>query len=163
MPRNYRPSTSVLYTSLMRTDNVGRCANCAATFKYSLIHNGFNESAYAYCDDCGTTAVLSGWSPNIPPEAGLRVHGRITAGVEPFLASCPCGGRFRASAVPRCPACREPLDPVACTAFIEADAPGTAKGWRWQRSWDGLYSIVINGRQVSDPWRRRPTSDVPHL
>ena len=141
-------------------ETVGQCSKCAGAFEYSLIHNGFNDSAYAYCERCGATAMLSGWSSDIPPEAGLRLHERIAAGVEPFLSPCPCGGRFRASADPRCPACAEPLDAIAASAYIEANAPGVATGWRWQRSWSGLYSIIVNGREVPDPWARRSVSDV---
>jgi hypothetical protein len=131
-----------------------------ASFAYALIHSGFNDSAYAYCDRCGVTAILSGWSADIPAQAGLQLHERITPSVEPFLAPCSCGGRFSASASPRCPTCDEPLDANTAGQFIEADALGAAQGWRWQRSWDGLYAIIINGREVQDPWLRHPSSSV---
>jgi hypothetical protein len=36
---------------------------------------------------------------------------------------------------------------------FEADAPGTAKGWQWQRSWTGVYFVIIEGRAVYDNWR----------
>lgn len=25
-------------------------------------------------------------------------------------------------------------------------------GWQWQRSWKGLYAIVVDDRHVADPW-----------
>lgn len=33
-------------------------------------------------------------------------------------------------------------------------APGTAKGWRWQRNWSDLYSIVVEGCVARNPWKR---------
>lgn len=138
--------------------DTGQCPLCTLAFHYRLVHNGFNDSAYAYCDRCGMTALLSGWSEDIPRAAHLQVHQRIGVGVEPFLAPCTCGGHFRAEAMPRCPYCQGILDPRAATAFIEANAPGTLAGWRWQQSWDGLYAIIINDRVVSDPWIRTPTA-----
>jgi hypothetical protein len=35
---------------------------------------------------------------------------------------------------------------------IEADAPGTAKGWRWQRNWTGLYCVILADGVVHDNW-----------
>jgi len=37
--------------------------------------------------------------------------------------------------------------------YIEAQAAGTAKGWRWQRSWDGCYCIIIENRVTNDNWK----------
>jgi hypothetical protein len=139
----------------------GTCHECRATFAYSLIHNGFNESAYAYCNRCGTTAVLSGWASNIPPDASFQAHVKIAPGVESFLAPWPCGGRFTADAVPRCPSCHVELDPEAARDFVERNAPGTRQGWRWEGSWDGLYAIVIEGKVVGDPWRQPNTPSAP--
>jgi hypothetical protein len=34
----------------MTVPNKGLCENCKAEFNYKLIHNGFNESSYVYCD-----------------------------------------------------------------------------------------------------------------
>jgi len=42
----------------------------------------------------------------------------------------------------------EALSAVTATSYIESNAPGTKKGWRWQRNWSGLYGIVIEGRRV---------------
>jgi len=39
------------------------------------------------------------------------------------------------------------------TGFIEANALGTAKGWRWDRRWDGIYGIVIERRVVEGWWK----------
>jgi hypothetical protein len=37
--------------------------------------------------------------------------------------------------------------------FIEANAPGSKKGWAWDCMWDGLYSIVIEDKIVEDWWK----------
>jgi hypothetical protein len=133
--------------------SAGVCEHCHRSFDYSLIHNGFNDSAYAYCDACGCTAVISGWSP-IPEGAPIRVHQRIDSDVEQYLDQCACGGKFTADASPRCPFCRKVLGAIEATTWIEANAPGTAKGWRWQRNWSDLYSIVVEGCVARNPWKR---------
>ena len=137
---------------LTSMDNpTGRCEHCGGTFHYRLIHNGFGDSAYAYCDTCPYTVLLDGWS-----EAAKRVHFRVqqrmTPDVERLLKLCPCGGAFRASADPKCPHCSRPLSAVVATSYIEKNAPGTAKGWRWDQSWAGVYSIAINEKIVKDWW-----------
>ena len=128
----------------------GRCEHCRQDFDFNLIHNGFNETAYAYCDSCGCTALLS-LRGKMPESLSLR-YGPIDSKIEPHLAPCACGGHFRANAEPRCPHCNKTLSAEKATAYIEANAPGAAKGWRWQRDWRGFYAIVIEGRRVKDPW-----------
>lgn len=78
--------------------------------------------------------------------------GAVRAEIEPYMAPCPCGGGFRADAVPRCPHCHQPLSATEAATYIEGNASGTAKGWRWQRDWQGLFAMVIEGREVEDPW-----------
>lgn len=133
--------------------DAGVCEACLQTFNYSLIHNGFNDTAYAYCDKCGETIFVSGWSKDIPPAANLKVHGPMNPEAEALLAPCSCGGRFSASAAPRCPHCLNQLSAELATVYIEANAPGTAKGWRWQCSWQGLYAIIIEGKSAKGLWR----------
>jgi len=129
----------------------GACDRCSQSFQYRLIHNGFNDSSYAYCDSCCYTALLDHWSA--PKDVPRLDYGIIAADIEQHLLACPTRGCFRASASPRCPHCNEPLDPVLAGDYIERQAPGTAKGWRWQRSWDGIYCIIIDERLASDPWK----------
>ena len=128
------------------------CQACKHTFGYKLLHNGFNDSAYAYCDSCGETAVFSGWSPNVPKGVDIGLHGPLKQAVEPLVQPCKCGGAFQGSAAPRCPHCGERLSVEEATEYLERNAPGTAKGWRWQRRWNGLYAIVIEDRMTKDPW-----------
>jgi len=96
------------------------------------------------------------WSP-IPEGVLLRCHQGIEQSIEPYLDSCECGGRFRANASPRCPHCNNNLSAAAATTWIEANAPGTAGGWRWDQCWTGLYCIIIEGRERRDPWKSELT------
>jgi hypothetical protein len=137
-----------------REQSIGECNSCSNLFGFILIHNGFNESSYAYCDSSCCVALLDHWkAPQDAPKLG---RGVITPEVESLLLPCPTGGHFLASAWPRCPHCNELLDSVAAADYIERSAPGTAKGWRWQRSWDGLYCIIIEDSVARDPWKPRP-------
>lgn len=131
--------------------NKGTCETCGKAFEYALLHNGFNDSAYAYCDQCGKLTILDGWK--VPKGIDLKIHQMITADIEPYLSRCSCGGRFMVGATPRCPHCKKALSAETATKWIEANAPGTAKGWRWQRSWSGLYAISIDGSYVKDNWK----------
>ena len=132
---------------------IGKCESCSADFSYDLLHSGFADCAYAYCERCGTTAIISGWG-KCPTGAPLEIHKAITAALEPFLANCACGGKFRAGASPRCRACTNLLSAELASLWIESNAPGTAQGWQWQRNWSGLYGIVIEKHLVKDPWRQ---------
>jgi hypothetical protein len=137
---------------MARKNDIADCEHCKKQFGYFLVHNGFNESAYAYCDTCGITALLHGWK--VPKSVHMVPHQNITPEVEPHLAPCQCGGSFRAVASPRCPHCLQPLSAVRATDYIEAQAEGAKKGWRWQRTWTGLYGIIIEDRVVHDIWRQ---------
>ncbi len=129
----------------------GSCEHCGCTFHYRLLHNGFGDSAYAYCDRCSFTVLLSGWS-NATKRVRFRVYQRITTDLEPLLKPCPCGGAFRADTDPKCPNCSRPLSATKASEYIEKNAAGTAKGWRWERSWSGIYSIALNENIVEDWW-----------
>lgn len=134
--------------------DTGRCEHCGARFTYALVHNGFNDSAFAYCDACGQTAMLGAWFEGIPEDAHFKAHGPISSECERWLAPCECGGSFKGDASPRCPRCRRELSASAARNWIEANAPGTEKGWSWQGKWSGLYSIIIEGHVANDNWRK---------
>ena len=135
--------------SMTRT---GMCDHCGRTFSYVLLHNGFNDSAFAYCDKCGRTAVMAAWSKK--PTEVIFQQGTLPAHLEGLLAPCECGGKFRVDASPRCPHCHEPLSATLATEYIERNAPGTVKGWRWHRSWKGLYAMIVEGQMIKDPSNR---------
>ncbi len=85
----------------------------------------------------------------MPALPDCPIQQEICAAMEPFLKPCECNGAFRRGSSPRCLHCKQPIsaDPAP---YIETNAPGTAKGWRWQRNWTGLYCIVIEDRWVED-------------
>ncbi len=136
----------------MARENIGTCESCDQSFAFQLIHNGFNDSAFAYCDQCGSTALLDGWNEGIPESVEFKVHGPVNPTAEALLQPCSCGGRFLASASPRCPHCSAPLSAEEARSYIEASAPGAQEGWRWQGNWDGMYCIIIEDRLVKDNW-----------
>jgi hypothetical protein len=131
--------------------DMGLCEHCGSAFPYVLLHNGFNDSAYAYCDSCGMTAVLDAWKT--PNGIQIKFQTVIKPEDEKLLRPCDCGGLFKSNACPRCLHCHEPLSADSAQQWLEANAPGTAKDWRWQRSWTGIYAIVINKRFVKDNWK----------
>ena len=59
-------------------------------------------------------------------------------------------GSFLKGAAPRCSHCDEPLSANSAAFYIERNAPGTVKGWRWQQNWSGCYCIVIEGKKVDN-------------
>lgn len=136
---------------MSRENGRGSCSSCEKEFGYYLIHNGFNDSSYAYCDRCGETCLLSQWT--LPAGVEIKDYGVIPEEIEPLLKSCKCGGTFRKSASPRCSHCSSNLSATEATNYIEANVPGTKSGWRWQRTWEGLYCIVIEERLSIDSWR----------
>jgi hypothetical protein len=146
---------------------IGACSTCGGSFEYELVHCGFADFGYAYCERCGQTALLDGWFPKIPTGAHLRIQQVIEPTTEPYLKPCPCGGVFRSSASPRCPSCHVPISAEQATAWIEANAPGTKVGWRWQQNWTGTYAIVIEWQRVCDNWltssKHRPPPTVSML
>jgi hypothetical protein len=130
---------------------LGKCERCAHTFDLELIHCGFVDCSYAYCGSCGKTGLLSAWSNQWP--SGVKcTQAEISADMEPYLDSCSCGGRFLKGNSPRCPQCKQPLsaDRIADTVN---QAPGTKKGWRWQRNWSGIYGVIIDGLQIADNFK----------
>src|SRR5262249_33761663 len=106
--------------------------------------------AYAYCDSCGHTAFFSVWSP-IPDGLSLRFHGCINQDIEPWLDGSSFGGRLRADASPRCPHCRHALSGGIATGYLEANAPGTAKGWWWWRNWHAFMASSLKDAASRHP------------
>ena len=139
----------------------GDCENCGRFYRYTLWHSGFGDNSYAYCDECGMLALLNYSNEYVAAlPAPAEKFGEIEASWEPYLQACPCGGRFRRGASPRCPSCREKLSATHAATHIEAQALG-ARGWKWQNNWSGLYCLAMNDAQnpgsvlqVADPVAR---------
>ncbi len=139
----------------MKTPNhTGWCHQCGCEFPFEVIHCGFNEASYAYCEDCGTVALLAA---GYKEKRGIPRHRGIEAEGEPQLSACPCSGRFAAGASPRCPHCRGALDATQASEYIEAAIRPVAAGWNWQRNWEGLYCMIVDRRVTHD---RLKSSDV---
>jgi hypothetical protein len=138
---------------MARELSIGTCGSCGQSFGYWLAHCGFGDSVYAYCDSCGKTAILSMWDKRLPNLPNCPGQQEICADFEPYLLPCECGGAFRAGALPRCPHCNAGLSADAATTYIEENAPGTKKGWRWQRNWSGVYCIVIEKNRVDNNFK----------
>ena len=131
----------------------GECENCNLVFAYELWHAGFGDLTYAYCDTCGMTATLDHWNPEVSKITGLSAGcGEIENSAEQFLLPCQCGGKFRKGSTPRCPYCNKALSADFAAGYLEKNS---ARGWQWQRSWSGLYCIVIEDPEILDALRRR--------
>lgn len=138
---------------MAREQQTGICESCRRQFRYWLEHCGFGECVYAYCDTCGMTAVLSQWDkrmPELPDCPGMQ---ELCSALEPYLQACDCGGCFKRGSAPRCPHCAQPLSADRAASYIEENAPGAAKGWRWQRNWSGIYCIIIEERRIENNFR----------
>jgi hypothetical protein len=137
----------------------GDCEHCCRDYRYMLLHAGFGEFSYAYCDSCGTLAAFAYTNRellSLPPLSAK--HEEIDAAWEPFLRPCACGGHFRKGASPRCVYCNSALSADYAAGHIERNSVGAARGWRWQRNWNDLYCLVIEDpnnpgtlRQIADP------------
>jgi hypothetical protein len=147
----WRPASDLIEElSVDREDGKGICEHCKQQFGYALLHAGFAEAAYAYCDTCGKTAILSLWDKRMPRLPDCPGQQEMCSAMEQFLKHCDCGGRFRRGAKPRCPHCRQELSAELATNYLEGNAPGTKKGWRWQKNWSALYCIVIEGNRIAN-------------
>jgi hypothetical protein len=136
---------------MSRERDIGYCETCHKQFGYRLIHNGFNDSVYAYCDNCGEACLLNLWQ--IPKGIEINDYGIIPESVHSFLKPCSCGGTFRKGAAPRCPHCNSILSPIEAAKYIEANAPGAKIDWQWQQSWEGLYCILVGNNVWCDCWK----------
>ena len=145
-----------------REQSIGKCDKCGVEFGYYLVHNGFNDSNYAYCDKCGKVAFL-----NLHERDRIFGHnkrfftfipqGIIGKDMETVIKQCSCGGTFKHDASPRCPLCKNQLSAIAAKEYIEKNAlanwPKNKKRWKWQNNWDDLYAIVIENNVVRDNWK----------
>jgi len=142
----------------MNEQKIGKCDKCSKQFTYSLMHCGFGDCSYAYCDICGKTAFFDDYK--LPKELkGLLRYSVdsyvIPEQLESFIEKCDCGGHFRHNASPRCPHCKERLSPIEANKYIRSDSPDK-KGWHWQNSWTGIYAITVDGNKINDNWQPYP-------
>ena len=126
------------------TFHKGDCEHCSRIFHYTLLHAGFGDYSYAYCDSCGALATIDyscSMMTTLPP---ISVpHQVIDAAWEPYLRPCQCGGHFRRGAFPRCVHCNQPLSAEHAAIHVERNSVGAPRGWRWQRNWTDEYCIAL--------------------
>src|SRR5262245_17088135 len=92
----------------------GQCETCGKEFAYFLVHNGFNDSAYSYCNSCGRASILSGWYDKIPAVAKLKLHHAIPETTEPHLEKCEYGRSGRPSMAMRLSGGRNDFSIIFC-------------------------------------------------
>ena len=130
------------------------CSACGQDFKVRVVHSGFSNDEFLYCDRSHHVAVLEIYSRTsslllrLADECGRglwdwRESAEYRARIEGALRSCPCGGRFTFSAGPRCPRCRVPLALDEVRAQVELF--GNA-GWR------GAYYLILDDGSVEEPF-----------
>src|SRR5215469_13380532 len=134
---------------MTRKDGDEVCEHCQSRFEYWLCHCGMVESMYAYCDSCGKTAVLSEWDKRMPRLRDCPGQQEICAAMESYLLLCDVEVVSKKERLLDL----HILSAELATSYIEANAPGSEKGWRWQRSWIGMYCIVIEDKRVMDNFR----------
>ncbi|HUD57671.1 MAG TPA: hypothetical protein VMR02_20745 [Terracidiphilus sp.] len=146
----------------------GDCEHCFRTFRYTLLHAGFGDFSYAYCDSCGKLATFNRSDSILvrlpPPSAPHQV---IDPEWEPYLDTCLCGGSFRSGASPRCVFCNSVLSAEHAATHIERNTVGSGRGWHWQGNWTDLYCIALEDpkdpgslRQIEDPYLERKAREV---
>lgn len=153
------PALKSGYDRAMFSLNKGDCEHCSRTYRYMLLHAGFGDFSYAYCDCCGTLAAFAYTNKdlsNLPPISTRNEE--IEAIWEPYLRPCSCGGSFRKGSAPRCVYCNSVLSAEYAASHIEKNSVCAARGWRWQRNWRDMYCLVIEDpknpgylRQIADP------------
>lgn len=154
------PASKWGYDRSMFTLHKGDCEHCGRIYHYMLLHAGFGDYSYAYCDTCGALATFSYSSSFLLKMPPISVpHQVIDAEWEPFIRPCACGGHFRKAAAPRCVYCKAVLSPDHAADHIERNSIGAGRGWRWQRNWLDLYCMATEDlanpgtlRQVVDPF-----------
>jgi hypothetical protein len=149
----------------------GDCEHCGQIYRYSILHAGFGDYSYAYCDTCGNLATIGYSSSHVLTMPQISSpHQVIDAEWEPFLRPCDCGGHFRKGASPRCVFCTRMLSADHAASHIERNFIAGGRGWRWQRNWTDVYCMDIEDpsrpglmRQVSDPFidHRSPPGASP--
>ena|SRR5690348_16064586 len=141
---------------MAREQYQGECENCGQSFHWYPVHNGFNQSFYAYCSGCGSTAILDFWGTPLThhPAVAKLVGGAIPNEIEGLLEPCSCGSRFCTSARPRCPHCDHELLPRAAGACEAASQPQRTRR-DWPLTWNPaqVYCVIINDKVVYNPFK----------
>ncbi len=148
-----------------------RCTKATAnivpeTYRYMLLHAGFGDFSYAYCDCCGMLAAFAYTvQRSREPAANLPNRNQV---IDARLGSlilrpCSCGGHFRKGASPRCVYCNSPLSADMRQATLSAtqsvrpvDGAGKETG-ATPTAWSSkIPADPGHLRQIADPIIRSP-------
>ncbi len=138
-------------SKLTRDPEKGTCESCGLDFEFYLVHNGFNNSAYSYCNACGKTAILDVLFYQYD-QLGIG-SGRIAKNKVQYIANCECGGKFQFESKPRCPHCLEEISAEAASKYINRKSDDPRGEWNWQQDWSGIYCILIEQNVVRNNWK----------
>lgn len=90
-----------------------KCPKCRADLGGVVrgpYHAGFSNVGFAYCDTCGRTLEFGSHDETFRSIVGAQHPWGISAEerlrVEERMRPCPCGGKFKFDAPPRCPICK---------------------------------------------------------
>jgi len=127
------------------------------------------QHEFLYCDRDGRMLALPyGSDPWRVVQVGRRLNPKVAyaEALESIFAPCPCGGKFRLNARPRCPACDQPAaigyPPLNGTIALEevflrgeqnpffATLRAAMQTWPPRSPWQRLGSYLL-----SRPWQRR--------
>lgn len=90
--------------------------NFSITAEYhQIVHSGFNNSGFMYCDKSGDILTWSTFDSNyrtIVDKHPWSLTQDEKQKVEDAVITCTCGGRFRFSAKPRCPNCNNEVPAI---------------------------------------------------
>lgn len=90
-----------------------KCPHCGKNIRLKQkypYHAGFSDVGFLYCNTCPTILILEVYGLGFKELFGkTKLPWSLTSQekkkVEDHLKPCPCGGRFRFDAYPRCPHC----------------------------------------------------------
>jgi hypothetical protein len=88
----------------------GQITSIAQEYQY---HAGYGNQGFLYCDSCSAILEFDSYNQKYTAIVGNKHPWSLSEEekkrVEDALKPCAKGGRFRFGALPRCPACNEPL------------------------------------------------------
>lgn len=74
-----------------------------------VIHSGFSNRGFIYCDKSGDLVIWGTYDQTyvslIPDKHPWTLNKKEQKILEKGLLDCPCGGKFKFTASPRCPNC----------------------------------------------------------
>lgn len=95
------------------------CSFCGfmTEVKYpKIIHAGFSNLGFMYCNKCGDVLTWSSFDPIFEKIVGRKHPWSLTSvekrEVENAIIKCKCGGDFTFSAKPRCPNCNNEIPDI---------------------------------------------------